>query len=268
MKSTPYILLLFTALSAGIVDAQISFEAKIDKEKVDINESIRVDFEMNKDSNHFTPPEFNDFEITSGPSKHITNSWINGERTYKKVITYHIKPKKRGDLVINEARLNINDEIYLTKPLFIKVKSGNKIKNVSNNNTYDDKVHLEVDVSNTKLSVGSKTEITYKLYVSHDVGISGWEVVEEPDYKGFNVSDLGNKKLEVLKGTYKGESYRYVILDQKQLISNEKGSFKLKPLKLNVTLEVPAEKSNVLAKLKMRSLNKTLVSDQITITVK
>ncbi|MEH6536980.1 MAG: hypothetical protein V7719_11335 [Psychroserpens sp.] len=68
MKLIKQTLLLLTILSSGVVAAQVSFETKINKDAVGLNEPIRMDFEMNTEEDSFTPLEFNDFKVVSGPS--------------------------------------------------------------------------------------------------------------------------------------------------------------------------------------------------------
>ena len=41
----------------------VSFEAKLSKSKLGINERLRVDFTMNKDGDNFNPPDFKGFRV-------------------------------------------------------------------------------------------------------------------------------------------------------------------------------------------------------------
>ena len=41
---------------------------------------------MNKDGDNFTPPDFSGFEVVGGPNQSISNSWINGVRSFSKLI--------------------------------------------------------------------------------------------------------------------------------------------------------------------------------------
>ena len=72
-------MLLFTLTS---VSAQVKFEAKVSKKKLGVNERLRIDFEMNKDGDNFVPPNFKDFTVVGGPNTSVSNSWVNGKRTY------------------------------------------------------------------------------------------------------------------------------------------------------------------------------------------
>ena len=49
------LLLLFLVATAFAQEEEVTFEAKVSKEKLGINERLRVDFTMNKDGDNFTP---------------------------------------------------------------------------------------------------------------------------------------------------------------------------------------------------------------------
>ena len=88
MKIFKNILILLIILATSIASAQVKFEAKVSKKKLGVNERLRVDFEMNKDGDNFNPPSFNGFTVVGGPNQSVSNSWINGVRTYKKTYSY------------------------------------------------------------------------------------------------------------------------------------------------------------------------------------
>ena len=56
-------ILLFIILGISIVSAQVTFEAKLSKKKLGINERLRIDFVMNKDGDNFNPPNFENFTV-------------------------------------------------------------------------------------------------------------------------------------------------------------------------------------------------------------
>ena len=66
------------------VTAQVQFEAKLSKNKLGVNERLRIDFEMNQDGDNFVPPDFSDFIVVGGPNTSVSNTWINGKRSFKK----------------------------------------------------------------------------------------------------------------------------------------------------------------------------------------
>lgn len=92
MKLVKHISIIFFILITSMASAQVKFEAKVSKKSLGVNERLRIDFEMNKDGDNFTPPDFSSFNV-SGPNQSVSNSWINGVRTYKKTYTYFLTPK-------------------------------------------------------------------------------------------------------------------------------------------------------------------------------
>ena len=63
----PHILLL-TFFMSGFLSAQVSFEAKVSKKRLGINERLRIDFTMNTDGDNFEPPSFKNFTVVGGPA--------------------------------------------------------------------------------------------------------------------------------------------------------------------------------------------------------
>ena len=103
-QSFKNIIILFILLIGATSHAQVKFEAKVSKKKLGINERLRVDFEMNQDGDNFIPPSFKDFTVVGGPNTSVSNSWVNGKRSYSKTYSYFLAPKKRGKLTIKQAK--------------------------------------------------------------------------------------------------------------------------------------------------------------------
>ena len=81
MKLIKHISLLIILFASSIGFAQVKFEAKVSKNRLGVNERLRIDFEMNQDGDNFNPPNFSDFTVIGGPNQAVSNSWINGVRT-------------------------------------------------------------------------------------------------------------------------------------------------------------------------------------------
>ena len=77
------ILLATFLLTVGFqLVAQVTFQAKVSKSRMGINERLKVSFEMNKNGDNFTPPQFEGFRVVGGPNQSTSNSWINGKRSF------------------------------------------------------------------------------------------------------------------------------------------------------------------------------------------
>ena len=100
---------------------QVSFEARVSKKKLGLNERLRVDFVMNQNGDNFTPPNFDGFRIMGGPNQSISNSYINGKRSFSKSFTYFLSPMRKGQLTIQQATVQMEGEIYKTTPVRVQV---------------------------------------------------------------------------------------------------------------------------------------------------
>ena len=109
LKKTLSLICLFFAV---VVSAQVSFTAKVNKQKIGMNERLKVVFEMNEDGDDFESPNFNGFQVVSGPSQSVSRSWINGKSTYSKSYTYYLTPTKVDNITLGQARINIKGETY------------------------------------------------------------------------------------------------------------------------------------------------------------
>ena len=115
------ILSLLLLSGHGVLFAQeqeeddITFEMKLSKEKLGINERLRVEFAMNKDGDKFNPPAFDGFRVVMGPSHSISSSWINGKRSFSKSYYYILKPTVQGSFNIGQATIEIDGETYKIK---------------------------------------------------------------------------------------------------------------------------------------------------------
>ena len=58
----------------------VIFEANLSKNKLGVNERLRVVFTMNKDGDNFNPPSFKNFKVIAGPTQQISSSFLNGNQ--------------------------------------------------------------------------------------------------------------------------------------------------------------------------------------------
>src|SRR5690554_1580973 len=116
MKIKILFIAFFLSLS-NLALGQVTFEAKASKTKLGINERLRVDFQMNQDGDNFRPPSFDSFRVVGGPNQSVSNSWINGKRSYSKTYSYFLEPTRRGTFTIGQAEITVDGEIYKTVPI-------------------------------------------------------------------------------------------------------------------------------------------------------
>ena len=256
--------------ATSIATAQIKFEAKASKTKLGVNERLRIDFEMNKDGDNFNPPDFEGFTVVGGPNTSVSNSWINGVRSYSKIYSYFLAPKSQGKFNIKQATIEIDGEIYKTQVVTIQVtKAVDKPKD-ENDADYiaSQNIHLVAEVSKNNPYLNEAITVVYKLYVSTDTGVSNWREIDNPRFNDFWSQNIDIKGLKVQNGTYNGEDYRYVVLRKTVLYPQKTGKLEIEPLSLDVTVDVPTNKRDFFGGRLMSQVHRTISAGSRTIDVK
>ena len=265
------IFILFILMGFG-VQAQVSFVVKASKKTLGINERLRIDFEMNEDGDNFVPPSFKGFNVVGGPNQSISNSWINGKRSYSKTYSYFLAPKSQGTFSINQATIEIDDQIYKTTPLKIiiteavsKPKDGNSVDYVASEN-----VHLIAEVSKSNPFLNEAITIVYKLYVSNDVSITrSWQELDTPKFQDFWSQYIEEKgEQQIYETTYEGKPYRYVILKKAVLYPQKTGELTIEPLTLDIPIDVQGNTRDIFGRRRMTRVNRTISAGKRIINVK
>lgn len=271
MKLIKHITLLLIVLGTSIASAQIKFEAKVSKTKLGINERLRVNFEMNKDGDNFNPPDFNGFTVVGGPNTSVSQSWLNGKRSYKKTYSYFLAPKKRGQFKITQATIEIDGEVYKTQVVKVNVTAAVKRPNDPDNaeNVASENIHLVAEISKPNPYLNEAITVVYKLYVSQNTGVSNWREIDNPRYNDFWSQNINIKGLKIKNGSYNGDdNYRYVILRKTVLYPQKTGELEIEPLSLDVTVEVPTKRRDIFGGRLMTQVNKRVSAGSRTIHVK
>ena len=265
------IFILFILMGIG-VQAQVSFVVKASKKTLGINERLRIDFEMNEDGDNFVPPSFKGFNVVGGPNQSISNSWINGKRSYSKTYSYFLAPKSQGTFSINQATIEIDDQIYKTTPLKIIITEAvSKPKDVNSADyVASENVHLIAEVSKSNPFLNEAITIVYKLYVSNDVSITrSWQELDTPKFQDFWSQYIEEKReQQIYETTYEGKPYRYVILKKAVLYPQKTGELTIEPLTLDVPIDVQGNTRDIFGRRRMTRVNRTISAGKRIINVK
>ena len=270
MNIKNHISILFLILATSIASAQVQFEAKVSKKTLGINERLRIDFEMNKDGDNFVPPSFADFDVVGGPNTSMSNYSRNGQRSYSKTYSYFLAPKKRGKFTIKQATIEIDGETYKTFPITITVTAAVNKPNgeTAASDIASDNIHLVAEVSKANPYLNEAITVVYKLYVSLETGVSNWREKDNPRYNDFWSQNIEINGLNIQKGEYNGEEYRYVVLRKTVLYPQKTGALKLEPLVLDITVEVPTNRRDIFGRPLMTKVPQVVTAGSRTINVK
>ena len=269
MKLKIYILFLLLAVTQ-LVSAQVEFTAQVSKQKLGVNERLRVDFQMNKEGDNFRPPAFTGFTVVGGPSQSVSHSWVNGKRSFSKTYSYILSPSKRGKFTIKQASIEIEGETYKTIPVQIEVTAAVDKPKDSNDPSYvaSESIHLVAEVSKTSPYLNEAVAVKYKLYVSPNVNVSNFDFVDNPKFADFWSQNIDAKQFKFDVGTYQGKQYRTVVLRKSVLYPQKTGKLTIEPLTIDVVVDVPTNKRDFFGGRLYQSVRQKVAASSRVINVK
>ncbi len=269
LKNLVVILFLFVQ---SLLWSQVQFEAKVSKNTLGLNEKLRIEFTMNADGDNFIPPNFeaSGFKIYAGPNQSVSQSWINGKSSFNKTYTYYLSPLQKGEAVIRQASIEINNQVYKTSPIKITVTNAVELPKDPNDTSIsaDEAIHLVAEVSKANPYVNEPITVVYKLYFSYNIGITNFRELNKPKYNDFWSQNIEIGQLVPEEGTFKGERYRYVVLKKAVLYPQKSGSLEIEPLSMDIDVELPTNRRNIFGQVYMKRDNKRVSAGSRIIQVK
>ena len=236
-------IILFFALNCLFISAQVKFDATVSKNKLGLNERLRVDFVMNQNGDNFSPPDFENFQIIGGPNQSISTKYVNGERSFSKTYSYFLQPLRKGSLRIKQASIEIDGEEYKSLPIEVIITDSVDQPSDSVTQYYNDEdIELRALISKTSPYVNEPITIVYKLYYKAPIRVSNAQETETPKYKDFWNQDIKIPQLKIQSEIYKGQNYNVVEWKKVVLYPQKSGLLEISPLSINLMLDVPTDK--------------------------
>jgi hypothetical protein len=290
-----YILIVFLMLSfQGVFAQAVEFKATPSRTKIGVNERVRVEFSMNQDGDNFNAPTFQGFNV-SGPGQMISNSWVNGVRSFSKSYTYVLTPKAKGTFTIGQATIEIGGKTYKSSPF--KIEVGEAVANPNpqqapSYNPYNpyqrqqqqqqqerdqqlaqkpgDGIHLVAEIANISPYVNQPVNVVYKLYVSPNSSVTNFFEKESPQYNDFwsQIEIVDGRTMRVEEGTYKGQPYRFVVLRKAVLYPQKSGRLELEPLVVELNTEIFTGRSDMFGRPEMQQAKTQATTGKKYINVK
>ncbi len=217
--------------------AQVDFYARVSKEKLSLDERLKVEFVWNQKEDQFIEPPFENFNvIMSGTSRGL--SWINGKHSVEITRTYILQPKRTGILQIEPAKLIVDGKEYQTNSLTVEVTEvSEKKQNISPGITTSPEkakgkdIFLNISVTKDRVYENEALGVIYSLYVKQNARVVDFNISEIPDFKGFWSEVIrekpGDRESEIVDGV---PYWRYPVYEV-MLIPQKPGEHILKPIK-------------------------------------
>ncbi|WBL25862.1 BatD family protein [Zunongwangia sp. HGR-M22] len=269
MKLKLIILSLFLFITS-LISAQVKFTAEVSREQIGVNERLRVDFNMNKDGDNFTPPSFTGFKVVGGPNQQVSNSWVNGKSTFSKTYSYYLEPTSKGNKTIGQAEVTVAGTVYKTTPVNVNVGDAVERPQDGNNSTIvpEDNIHFVAEISKADPYLNEAVTVVYKLYVSRRISVSNYRMLDNPSFTDFWSQALDSSSIRVEEGTYRGEPYRYVVLYKTLLYPQKTGKLEIEPLAVSVSVDVPSQRRSIFGGVIYQTVEKRVTSASRQIDVK
>jgi len=267
MRFFVYISFLFFL---NISFSQVKFEAEVSKTRLGVNENLRVDFKMNKDGDNFNPPSFNGFRVVGGPNQSVSNSWINGVRTFSKTYSYFLTPEKKGNYTIGQASIEIDGDIYKTLPVKVQVTEAveSSLSPGSPSSVVDDDIELSIEISKSNPYLNEPISVEFKLLFNPKINVTNLGEIDNPEFKNFWSQNIKIPRLEIKSTSYKGQRYNYVTWKKALLFPQKAGDLELLPLTLDVTIDIPTNRRDFFGNTIYTQTSKKVASRKRIIKVK
>lgn len=228
--------LLYTSGLYGQKQAAPVFEAFTDTRE--LFQDSYVEFSLvlrNGEGTQFTPPDFTDFRVISGPSRGISTTIINGVVQTEMRFSYTLQPRRSGMLRIGSAAIKVGTKTLRTKPIELSVRKGSSDQGAGTRGEQD--FFVLAEVNKRSAYVGEQIRLDYNLYTRVD--IQSYNMVEESDYLDFYVEDLQHLDGRLQRKIVKGKEYYVRTLRSLALYPQKAGMLEIEPaaLELGVLVE-------------------------------
>ncbi len=233
--------ILFTSLifvtTSIAAQKKISFKAEIDAKEVVAGNYFQITFTMhNGEFESFKlPKELKQFEQIGGRSQSTSSSFVNGKWSGSTSYTYVFLGRKPGTYKISPATARYRKKNYRSNPLSLKIVKG-KGKTAKSREELlkkiDEEVFLRAEVSKDTLHIGEQVYVDFKIYTS--VGIDGYHMVTEPEFKGFFKKEIKQFNGQVIREVLDGVQYSTKILRRIALFPQQAGQLEITPMNMRV----------------------------------
>ena len=235
MKGGFYAILFLFAFflsNSGLTAQSITFTAESDARQVTLSGYFKVSFSLkNAEGSNFEPPSFKDFEVLNGPSRSMSTSIYNGQRSSELTISYLLQPKALGRFSIGSASIRANGKKLTSTPISIQVVKGRE-KVDEDGQPIEEDVFVRMEIDTVAGYVGQQLILDYKLYTT--INIANYNIRSESEYDGCFVQNVRTYNNRATREIIDGVQYTTQILKRVALFPQQNGLIKIEPAKIQL----------------------------------
>jgi len=271
LKKLNILIILLTVGQIGLAQ-ETSFKAAVSKDRLGVNERLRITFTLNKQGgDNFTPPDFKDFKVLAGPMQSTSFSSFNGKKSFEMAYSYTLQPKRKGLITMSSASIELNGNTVKSNTVKITVTNAVEIPKDPNDPKYiaSQNIHLVAEVSNSNPYVGESISVVYKIYVDvNKVNVRNYKDTQSPSFNGFWSQNIEVKQSSGKEGTFQGRTHRYAELYKFVLIPQKSGKLTIGPLEMEIGAGIPIGRRDLFGNMITRNFNFTATTGERSINVK
>ena len=267
-RKSHHIVLCFFALAIRSFSALaqtpgVTFESYTDAKEVLINSYFEVSFTLKSaNGTDFSAPNFSDFTVVAGPNSSTSMQIINGQVSREMGYSYTLQPKKEGVFTIGSASIKANGNTILSNPLSVKVLKGNA--GTGTGIAEERQAYVVIEPSKDTAYPGEQILLDFKLYTT--VSLDGYDITEEPDYKGFYMQEMRRFNSRTQHEVINGKQVTSKVLRRLALFPQQSGALTIPSARVQLAM---IEDNNRTGFFFSRNIKPIFVeTDPVTIIVK
>ena len=235
---------IFLLLIINLGAEEISLNTFVDKNTITIDEYLNFTIEISgKDSKKVNFPDLKltDFDIMSSSSSSSSSySFVNGERTSKISVSkkYILAPKKTGNLIIPEIKIDYAGKTYIGKDINVKVEKFTTQKLSSSNTKEMENIFIDIVSDKKSAYLGEAVEIKYYFYTRHN--ISSLALSKKPEFTNSWTKTLFEvKQLSFTQEIINGIRYNKLLVISYEMLPQKEGIIHLPDMELVAEIPIP-----------------------------
>ncbi|MCB0704695.1 MAG: protein BatD [Saprospiraceae bacterium] len=224
---------IFFLVFAPGLRAQTTFEAYAPVKQVIQGEYFNVSFTLlNADGSDFKPPKFTGFRIVNGPSRSVSTSIINGDRSSEMTHTYLLEAGDPGTYTIGSATIQVKGKVLRSNTLKIVVNARDQqsLEEIAS----DAEIFVRAIPSTTQAYPGQQVLIDYKLY--SQVSVDHYSIASESEYPGFFAQPMRRFRGRTQVEQIGSKSYTTLVFRRVAVFPQVIDTLEISPIRLQVGL--------------------------------
>jgi len=177
----------------------------------------------------------------SGPMQSSNYTYVNGQMSSKKTLTYTFVGLEPGRVVIPSVEVFIGRNSYRTKALSLDIVASRDAR--GGQEAKEQPVFLKAIASKQILYVGESVSVQYKLFTK--VGVYNYQVDKLPDAVGFWAEEVPQaSQPRLVSEVVNGVRYNTAVLKTVIYYPTRAGELEIDPLRTELEIEVKSNQRN------------------------